>query len=108
MFTPTGVTQSATPATAANSLIALPHCDGVAIYNSGTVLVFAGFATKASPYGATPVLVGGMPIPPGQSIFLGVPGVIGNQVDPVNQLALLALAGSAGIVYVTPGRGTLT
>lgn len=106
MFTPTGPTVSATPGNAANSLLTIPHYDAVLVYNSGTVLVFAGFGSVGRPYAATPILAGGTPIPPGQSVLIGVPGVVGNQVDSVNQLVLLAAAGSAGVVYVTPGRGT--
>src|ERR1700677_3553916 len=99
-FTPTQPTQVATPGAAANSLMSFNQCDALLIYNSGTVLVFVGFATATNPYAATPIVSGGVPIPAGAQVLLGVPGVIGNNSDPVNQIALLSATGTAGNIYV--------
>jgi hypothetical protein len=103
-FTPTQPTQSVSPSNTANSLVTFNECDTLMLYNSGNTVIFVALANSLSPYAATPVIVGGMPIPQGAQVVIGVPGVVGS--DPVNQIALLSAAAGAGTVYITPGFGT--
>ena len=106
-ITPNGTTLNVTPSSAANSLVTVPQCDAVWVYNSGTVLVFVQTATLETPFSATPVITGGLPIPPGVGMLIGMPGVSGNNSYPSRQVAVLAAAiGTAGPIYITPVLGT--
>ncbi len=105
-FVPTQPTQSVAPSNTTNSLFTFNQCDSLLIWNAGTVLCFGAFGNSITQQGTSPAIVGGFPIPPTTLMLVGVPGEIGNQANPTNQLAILASASSAGTVYVTPGLGT--
>src|SRR4249920_3310265 len=86
-FTPTQAAQVVTPGTAANSLVTISPCDSVLVYNSGTILVFAALATGRKLYATTPIIAGGVPIPPGQMVLLGALNPVGARQN-ANDLAL--------------------
>lgn len=105
-FTPNQPSQVVTPSNTANSLLTINPCDAILFYNSGTVLCYAAFGWADKLYAATPIIAGAVPLPPGQSILIGTPGVLGVSSEDITQVAILAAAGSAGAVYVQPGLGT--
>ena len=103
-FTPQQPTQAVSPSNTANSIVQFNPCEALLLYNSGNTVIFVTLGNSLETFATTPALAGGMPIPQGAQMIVGVPGVAGS--NPVSQLSLLSAAAGAGTVYITPGSGT--
>ena len=101
-FTPNQPTRQIA-ATSTSGMVSFNPCDAILVYNAGTVLAF----TQLQQGGTTTVATtaAGQPIPPGGSVLIGTPGVIGIDSKPITQMAAITAA-STTTLYVTPGSGT--
>ncbi len=104
-FLPSQPTQVLTVGTS-SAVATFEPTDSVLLYNTGTIAVFVELSTSVDP--PTASVSGSVPVPPGGTLLLGLPGAVGTSPQVSGQIPKLAYiaAASGPVLYVTPGMGT--
>jgi hypothetical protein len=101
-ITPNGPTQLINAGTA-NATVTFNQCDALYLYNGGTADVFVATGNAGQTVVAS--TTASFPVPHGQVILLGTPGVVGVDSAPITQLGAITATGTSNL-YVTPVLGT--